>query len=179
MTQEQNTIDSTQVQKRNQDVLFALILLVGSGALIVYALRMSLQAMSTMNATFYDAPGFSIMVISGALLVLSVALLVIARKQGGGLAWLAPKKIKQACWNRSSLQTWIVFFYLFCYMMGFGQTIPGTGIVIPFWLSTSLFLIVMMVTFRAARLPVILITSGLCTVLVYLIFGVLAKIPLP
>ncbi|MHC4682278.1 MAG: tripartite tricarboxylate transporter TctB family protein [Planctomycetota bacterium] len=164
---------------RNKDVLFALILVSGSVSLIVYALSLSVRAIKTVNATFYDAPGFSMLVISGGLLILSLALLVTAVKQGGTLRWLAPRKIRVALWNRSSLKTLAVFVYLFLYMIGFGQRIPGSNVVIPFWLATFVFLVLMMTTFKAASISRVLIISGLCTLMTYLVFGYFAKIPLP
>jgi len=164
---------------RNRDVLFALLLIAGSVGLILYSLGLSLQAMKTVNATFYDAPGFSILVIASGLLVLSVVLLVTALRQGGGLRWLAPRHLKGLYINGSSLKTAVVFVYLFLYMFSFGRPLPFTQVTIPFWASTSLFLAGMMVTFRAASLRAIVVISGLCTLSVYLIFGVLARIPLP
>ena len=135
--------------------------------------------MRTVDATFYDAPGFSMLVISAGLLVLSLALLVVALKQGGTLRWLALRQIRAELWNRSTLKTLAVFVYLYLYMIGFGQTIPGTHIVIPFWLTTFVFLVLMMITFKAASIGYVVIISGLCTLMTYLIFGYFVKIPLP
>jgi hypothetical protein len=164
---------------RNKDVLFALILIVSSLSLIVYALNLSIRAMKAVDATFYDAPGFSMLVISGGLLVLSLSLLVIALKQGGTLGWLAPRQIRAALWNRSALRALVVFLYLCVYMISFGQPIPGTNVVIPFWLSTFVFLVLMMATFKATTIGYVVVISGLCTLITYLVFGYFVKIPLP
>ena len=171
--------EQSTLNMRNKDVLFALILILGSVSLVVYALSLSVRAMKTVNATFYDAPGFSMLVISGGLLALSLTLLVIAVKQGGTLRWLAPRKVRIALWTRSSLKSLAVFVYLFLYMIGFGQSIPGTQIVMPFWLATFVFLVLMMTTFKATSVGRILIISGLCTLMTCIIFGYFAKIPLP
>ncbi len=172
-------MDQSNQDKRNKDLFFALLLIMCSLGLIYYAVKISLRAMKAVDATFYDAPGFSIFVISSGLLVLSVALLVNAVREGGSLHWLTPDKWKSLCLNTSSLRTIVVFFYLFLYMAGFGQPIPGSHVTVPFWISTLVFLVLMMVTFRAASLKSIVVISGLCTLSVYLIFDVLAKIPLP
>lgn len=172
-------MDQQHVDKRNRDVLFALLLIAGSVALILYALRLSFQAMKAVGATFYGAPGFSILVIAGGLLILSVVLLVTAIRQGGGLGWLTPRNLKRRCGNRASLKTTVVFVYLFLYIASFDRSIPGTAVTIPFWASTFLFLTLMMATFRAASLRSIVMIGGLCTLCVYLFFGVFAKIPLP
>jgi hypothetical protein len=166
-------------EMRDRDVLFSLLLIAGSVGLIVYALRLSLEAMRAVGATFYDAPGFSILVLAGGLLVLSAALLVTALRQDGGLGWLAPSRWKGLGVDRSSRKTFVVFAYLFLYMFSFGRPIPWTRVTVPFWLSTSLFLMLTMATFRAASLRWIVVISGLGTLSVYLIFGVFAKIPLP
>jgi hypothetical protein len=175
----QTSDQQSNLKMRDKDVLFALILILSSVSLIVYALNLSIRAMRIVNATFYDAPGFSMLVISAGLLMLSLALLVIALKQGGRLRWLAPQQIRIAFWNRSSLKTLAVFVYLFLYMIGFGQPIPGTQVVIPFWLATFVFLALMMITFKATSVGYVVVISGLCTVITYLVFGHFVKIPLP
>lgn len=164
---------------RDKDVLFSLILIISSVCLIIYAMNLSIKAMRTVNATLYDAPGFSMFVISAGLLVLSLALLVVALRQGGTLRWLAPRQIRIALWNRSCLKTLAVFLYLFLYMIGFGQPIPGTHVVIPFWLATFVFLILMMTTFKATSIGYVIVISGLCTLITCLVFGYFVKIPLP
>lgn len=169
----------TNLKMRDKDVLFSLVLIVSSVSLIVYSLNLSIRAMRTVDATFYDAPGFSMLVISAGLLVLSLALLVVALKQGGTLRWLAPRQIRDVLWNRSTLKTLAVFVYLFLYMIGFGQTIPGTHVVIPFWLATFVFLILMMITFKATSIGYVIVISGLCTLITYLVFSYFVKIPLP
>jgi hypothetical protein len=135
--------------------------------------------MRIVDATFYDAPGFSLFVISAGLLLLSLMLLAVALKQGGTLRWLAPRHMRSTLWNRSSFKTLTVFLYLFLYMIGFGQPIPGTNIVAPFWLSTFLFLFVMMTTFKATSVRYVFVISSLCTLITYLVFGYFIKIPLP
>jgi len=175
----QTSDQRSNFKMRDRDVLFSLILIVSSVSLIVYALNLSIKAMRTVNATFYDAPGFSMLVISAGLFMLSLALLVIALRQGGTLRWLAPRQIRIALWNRSSLKTLAVFVYLFLYMIGFGQPIPGTHVVIPFWLATFVFLILMMITFKATSIGYVVVISGLCTLITYLVFGYFVKIPLP
>lgn len=169
----------SNLKMRNKDVLFSLILILSSVSLIGYALSMSIRAIRTVGASFYDAPGFSMLVISTGLLVLSLVLLVVALKQGGTLRWLAPGQIRTALWNRSSLKTLAVFIYLFLYMIGFGQPIPGIHVVIPFWLSTFVFLVLMMITFKATSIGYIIVISGLCTLITYLVFGYFVRIPLP
>ena len=167
------------VKMRDRDLLFSGLLILGSIGLVLYALSISLQAMKRVKATFYDAPGFSMIVMGCGLLILSCALMKTALSQGGTLDWLNPRHWQRRIRTRSNLKTVILFVYLFLYMFGLGEPILGTGVVIPFWVLTFVFLVAMMATFRAAHIGTIIITSGLCTLLVTVIFAWFAKIPLP
>ena len=173
------TTNLATVKMRDRDLLFSGLLILGSIGLILYALSISLQAMKRVNATFYDAPGFSMIVVGCGLLILGCALLKTALSQGGTLQWLKPRHWRRSIRTRSNLKTVVVFVYLFLYMFGLGEPIPGTGVVIPFWILTFVFLVAMMATFRAAHIGTIVITSGLCILLVTVIFGWFAKVPLP
>jgi hypothetical protein len=94
---------------RDKDVLLGVILILGSCSLIVYSLLISLEAMETMDAEFYVAPGFSVMVIGIGLLILSISLVITALRQGGGLLWLAPAKLIKIFKSKPFWQTLAVF----------------------------------------------------------------------
>lgn len=164
---------------RDKDVLFGIILILSSCSLIVYSLMISLEAMETMDVEFYIAPGFSVMVIGIALLVLSISLVITALRQGGGLSWLTPAKLIRIFKSKPFWQTLAVFFYLFLYMWAFWGKVPWLNVRVPFWFTTFIFLNLMMITFRATKIVYVLLISGLTSFLVYFAFGFLAHIPLP
>jgi len=164
---------------KHWDVLFSLILFISSLALIVYSIKISLEAMQKTDAVFYTAPGFSTFVIGIVLSVLSISQGIIAWKKGGNLRWLALSNLKKIYLSRQFLDTFLVFLYLCLYMWVFWETIPFTHIRVPFWLSTFLFLFGMMKTFRATTTKRILSISIVTTAVVQVAFGYLMGIPLP
>jgi hypothetical protein len=173
------TVEEKIKSMRDKDVLFSIILMLGSCSLIVYSLIISFEAIKTVGAKFYTAPGFPVLVIGGCLFILSISLLVTALKQGGNLLWLAPKKLIVNVKSKSFWQTVAVFFYLYLYMCLFWEKIPFLDIHVPFWLTTFVFLNLMMITFRAAKIHNILIISAIVTFLTVFCFSYLARIPLP
>jgi len=164
---------------RDKDVLFGIILILGSCSLIVYSLMISFEAMETIDVEFYIAPGFSVMVIGIGLLILSISLVIAALRQGGDLLWLAPAKLIKIFKSKPFWQTLSVFFYLFLYMWAFWEKVPWLNVHVPFWLTTFIFLNLMMITFRATKIVYVLLISGLTSFLVDFVFGFLARIPLP
>lgn len=168
-----------QKNMRDKDVLFSLILFIGSIALIIYSISISIQAMNKMEAQFYISPGFTILIIAIFLLFMSISLFFTARKQGGSLKWLFTKNLLSKIWNRSSKQTMIVFVYLFFYMVLGWARVPLLNIYLPFWFTTFIFLCLMMITFRATKLLNIIIISALTSFLIDFAFTNLAQVPLP
>ena len=164
---------------RDKDVLFSILLILGSCALIIYSVIISLRAMRTMHARFYTAPGFSTLAVSGGLLLLSIRLLITALRQHGDLRWLAPGRVIEYFRLKSFWQTAAVLFFLYLYMCLFWGKIPWFSIRVPFWLTTFVFLCLMMLTFKATKVYRILIISGLISVLTTLIFKFLVGVPLP
>jgi Tripartite tricarboxylate transporter TctB family len=174
-----STVEEKTKSMRDKDVLFSIILMLGSCSLILYSLFISFEAMKAVGAKFYTAPGFPVMIAGGFLFILSISLLVTALKQGGNLLWLAPKKLARNFKSKSFRQTIAVFFYLYLYMCLFWEKIPWLNVRVPFWLTTFVFLNLMMITFRAAKIHNILIISAITSFLVVFFFSFLGRIPLP
>ena len=147
--------------------------------MIVYALVISLQAMQTLPIRFYTAPGFFVLLIGCALLILGVVLLLTAVRQGGGLRWLAPDSLLRIAGSRPARQTTIVFVYLFLYMWLFWGEVPLLGLPVPFWLGTFLFLFAMLITFTQRRWYSIVAISAVAALLIDASFRHLAGVPLP
>lgn len=172
--------EKTGEQKmKDWDVLFAILLMIGSVWLIFYSINLSNEAIRLTDAVFYTAPGFATLLVGIILFVLSVPLLSAAVRQGGSLSWLVPGNLIRLFLSRDFGKTALVFFLLFLYMWAFWEKIPFTRIRVPFWLSTFLFLTAMMAAFKAARFRNILIISAVTTAVVQICFGYFAGIPLP
>jgi hypothetical protein len=176
---EDTSVDEDTRRMRDKDVLFSILLMLGSCALMVYSLVISFEAMKTMHAEFYTAPGFSTLAVDAGLLLLSTRLLVIALRQHGDLRWLAPKRVMEYFRLKSFWQTAAVLFCFYLYMCLFWGKTPWFDIRVPFWLTTFLFLSSMMLIFRATSIYKILIISGLMSVLTALVFKSLIGVPLP
>ncbi|MFC1715285.1 tripartite tricarboxylate transporter TctB family protein [Candidatus Poribacteria bacterium] len=176
---EGTSIDEDTRRMRDKDVLFSILLMLGSCALIIYSLVISLEAMKTVHAEFYTAPGFSTLAVSAGLLLLGIRLLVIALRQHGDLRWLAPGRVIEYFRLKSFRQTAAVLFCLYLYMCLFWGKISWFDIHVPFWLTTFVFLSSMMLIFRATKIYRILIISGLISVLTVLVFKSLVGVPLP
>ncbi|MCX8036120.1 MAG: tripartite tricarboxylate transporter TctB family protein [Candidatus Sumerlaeia bacterium] len=164
---------------RDKDVLFALCLIVGSASTLVYALHISFEAMKAVNAEFYTAPGFFVLIIAAALLILGSSLLRTALRQGGSLGWLLPRRLVASARTQAFRQTFTAFAYLFLYMVLFWQPVPGWGAPMPFWLNTVLFLGLMMITFARIKPGYIVVISVLTTLAVDGSFRWLLHVPLP
>ena len=178
----QHTDDGAISTKRDKDVLFSIVLSLMSVALIVYSIVISVDAMRTFpdEVEFYTAPGFSVLVIAVAVLLLSIYLFVLARKDGGSLRWLKPSNLRLVVGSRRSRRTVTVFFYFFLYMIVLWNVrIPLYGRPIPFWLNTFFFLFLMMFTFRAAKLRTIVIISLVVAISLDYTFSHLLRVPLP
>jgi hypothetical protein len=164
---------------RDKDVLFSLVLIAGSVAVISYALSISFEAMRVMQAEFYTAPGFFVLVVGAGLLLLSVSLLVTALRQGGSLRWVNPANLLAMAKRKSSRQTAAVFAYLFLYMCLFWERTPVLGLRVPFWLGTFVFLALLTLTFNRKHWPAILLGCAAATAIIDLSFRLLVRVPLP
>ena len=168
------------LRARNRDLLFGIILIVASIALCIYATKISLDCIRILDASFYTAPGFLILVIGIMLLACAVYLVVNALKNGGSLRWLNPKKLLKQLREDKAWYAVLAFFYLFLYMVVLWDAkIPFTRITIPFWANTMVFMMLIMFTFKVAKPRTIIIMSVVTSLLVFFIFKYLIGVPLP
>src|SRR5690554_1950592 len=114
-----NEVLEKDLKARERDLVFGVFLLLNSIALGFYAHNISIKIMRIMDAKYYTAPGFLILIISVGLLIMSVSLIVHSLKSGARFAWLMPRNLIKRFRNDKMWQTIIVFFYLFLYMVVF------------------------------------------------------------
>ena len=172
--------DPEFLRARDRDLLFGIILIAASIALCIYAMKISLDCIRVLDATFYTAPGFLILVIGIMLLACAIYLVVNALKNGGSLRWLNPKKLLKKLKEDKAWYAVLAFFYLFLYMVVLWDAkIPFTRITIPFWANTMIFMLLIMFTFKVARPRTIIIISVVTSLLVFFIFKYLIGVPLP
>lgn len=172
-------VTGKDLHARERDLLFGIILALSSIALGVYGNTISLKIIAIMDARYYTAAGFLIVIISVALFSMALYLIINARKCGATLAWMKPSLLRERFKNDHALQTFIVFFYLFLYMVVFWENIPFTRIRIPFWLNTMIFMDMLMITFKSAKIRTIIIISAITSCSIHYVFEYLIGIPLP
>jgi len=162
-----------------RDFVFGILLVLVGVALCIYGNNISLDAMKVMDAQYYTAPGFFIVILGLALFAMAIYMIVNAKKNGATLAWLKPKALLARFKEDRALQTVVVFFYLFLYMVVFWENVPFTRIRIPFWLNTLVFMNLLMFTFKAAKPLSIIIISVATSTSIHFIFENLIGVPLP
>ena len=166
-------------EARERDLLFGILLVIGSIALGIYAHSISTQAMAIMDAEYFTAPGFTILIIAIGLFAMAIYLINNALHQGADLKWLHPKRFLQRLKEGRASQTFIVFFYLYLYMVVLWENIPFTRIRIPFWLNTMIFMNLIMFTFKVTKPRNILIISIITSFSVHFVFNNLIGVQLP
>jgi|GEM_PF-1493846 len=166
-------------EARERDLLFGILLLVGSIAVGIYGHIISMQAIAIMDARYFTAPGFSLLLIAIGLFAMAIYLINNAVKEGANLKWLLPKRLLARFKEGHAFQTFIVFFYLFLYMVVLWDTIPFTKIRIPFWLNTMIFMNLIMFTFKVTRPRNIIIISIVTSFSVHFVFNNLIGVQLP
>lgn len=172
-------VDHEIKTKRDKDLLFGIILIICNIFLIIYAVRISLDAMRIVDCKYYTAPGLPLLIIGVLLIILAVSLIITSLKQGADLKFILPDNLNKMLKEKQLWQTLSVFSYLFIYIFVLWDKIPYTNIHIPFWLSTFIFLNLMMITFKATSIiNSIIISLAVANIIDYL-FSVLAKVPLP
>ena len=168
-----------EMKARERDLLFGIVLAIGSVVLCLYAHKISTDAIRVMDASYLTAPGFFVLVIGIGLILMSIYLIVHAVKNGATLGWLLPKRLMARFREDKVLQTLLVFFYLYLYMVVFWDRIMFTRIRVPFGLNTMIFMNLVMFTFKVSRPRTILIISVVTSVSVFFVFKYLIGVPLP
>jgi hypothetical protein len=166
-------------QARERDLVFGSLVIIGSIALGIYANHISQLAIELMDAKYYTAPGFTLLVIAIGLLAMAIYLVINAFKAGARFTFLLPIKLYKRFKDDEAMNTILVFLYLFLYMIVFWENLPFTKIRIPFILNTTAFLSAIMFTFKVTRPRNILLISIITSVVVFVIFDTLIGVPLP
>lgn len=152
-------------------ILFSIALILVSIYIIVDSLKMSLPLIEKGQATVLDMPGLSPIVCSLLIIVLSLVMIVSAWRSGGTLKQLLSPEVRQALIGREAIVVYKVFALLLLYVH---LLMP----LLPYWASTSLFMVVFMLSFRVFSWKTVLISIA-TALLIMVIFGNLFGINLP
>lgn len=138
------------------DIAFALVLIAVSVYVIVESLATSLPMVASEQATYLDMPGLSPIICAVLLIVMALGMIVGAYRKGGRLGWFATADLGRALTGREARTVYKVFALVGIYVFVLWTRVP-------FWLSTSLFLVAFMAafgTFSWRSVVVACVTAG-------------------
>jgi hypothetical protein len=153
------------------DILFSLLLIALSLFIIIESVIESRPLLASEQATLLDMPGLSPIICSALLIGLSVAMIVSAYRKGGRLGWFFSGELSRALSGREARAVYKVFALLLAYVFLLWPHLP-------FWLSTTVFLIGFMAAFGVFSWTSVL-TSGLTVAMLWYVFLELFNIALP
>jgi hypothetical protein len=154
---------------RRQDVYAAIILIVLALFVLVESWRMPREFL---GFPAYAGPGLVTGLLGLGLLGMAVALLVRACRRPGASIVFSRADIRAYRVNPQTRRLGVVLFLCTAYLLSLGRGIP-------YYITTSAFLLVTMAIFRAASWWVIVLVSGLATTGLTVVFNKIFLVPLP
>ncbi len=152
-------------------ILFSFFLILVGLYVIFNSVRYSMPLIKAGDATYVDAPGFSPVVCGGLLIILSLYVAYGSWKRGGTLRYFFSAEMFAALKSKEALTFYKVFTLMFLY--GF-VLLPS----LPYWLSTILFMLAFMITFKYFTWKAVAV-SVLTSFTLYYVFGTLFSVALP
>lgn len=153
------------------DIAFALLLIALCVYVIAESLATSLPMVDSGQATWLDMPGLSPIVCAVLLIGMSIGMMVGAYRQGGRLRWFVTGDLGTALASKEARVVYLVFAILGAYVFLLWPRLP-------FWLSTTVFLVAFMAIFRV-RLQTALVVAVLTAATLWFVFVHLFNVALP
>lgn len=157
-------------EKKYLDFLGGLALMVLSVAIIIASILMHLES----GEVLYLSPGLMPLILGVALLFCSIVYFAQSLKDGGFSVRLQETKewfhrtVSDKTTHSMAIGVLIMALYTFV-LLSF----------LPFWLSSLIFMIILMLYLKAESPVKILVISGGAVALIVLLFQVLFRVPLP
>ena len=157
-------------EKKYLDFLGGLALMVLSVAIIIASILMHLES----GEVLYLSPGLMPLILGVALLFCSIFYFAQSLKDGGFSVRLQETKewfhrtVADKTTHSMAIGVLIMALYTFV-LLSF----------LPFWLSSLIFMIILMLYLKAESPVKILVISGGAVALIVLLFQVLFRVPLP
>jgi len=157
-------------QKKHFDFIASLSLF----ALGLYVVFESFHIYKDSKEIFYVSPGFFPLIMGYVLLLCSLLLFVSSLRQGGLRARLREVGSwwKEKTHAKDSLTTLVGILIMLLYT---SFLLP----LLPFWLSTFIFLVMLMAFLRSTSIVRVLLVSALTVAIIVVFFTVLFHVPLP
>lgn len=146
---------------------------VGIGAYMIYEALAAYRAPLLSTVDRLVNPGSTTLVVGSLLVLLGLVIAALGFTGSGGkpLA-VAAARLPPVLRSRSFLRGLLALGLLGIYFFGLWR-------IMPFWISTPIYLLANMFLFKGGKWWVLLIVAAATTGLVYYFFAVLAYIPLP
>lgn len=152
-------------------ILFSFFLILVGIFIIVNAVRFSTPLIESGDATYLDAPGFSPILCGALLVILSSYVAYGSWKRGGTVRYFFSAEMIAALKSNEALTVYKVFALMFLY--GF-VLLPH----LPYWLSTILFMLAFMITFKYFTWKAVVV-SIVTSLSLFYVFGTLFSVTLP
>ena len=144
---------------RSSDILTGIILAALGVFIIIYSINLS------RGEIFYTSAGF-------LPLLLGVYLAINGHRKGGSLAMFTLSKIMDAIRTKQGINTIFILAWLALYIFVFLN-------ILPYFIATFLYLVVMMVLFYKRSIVLAVVVSVCASIAITIMFGSVAGIPLP
>ncbi len=156
---------------RSGDLVFCLACLVLGVLVIVNSVTSALTMVAAGEATFFETPGFTPIVVACLLMILCGVILVDSFRNGGRLGWFWSKDFRNALKGPEAMAVYKTVGALVIYIF---VLLPH----IPYWASTAIFVFGFMTLLGEfgwkAALIATLVSGGS-----FFIFGTLFRVLLP
>ena len=151
---------------RSSDILTGIILAALGVFIIIYSINLS------RGEIFYTSAGFLPLLLGVFFAATGVYLAINGHRKGGSLAMFTLSKIMDAIRTKQGINTIFILAWLALYIFVFLNILPN-------FIATFLYLVVMMVLFYKRSIVLAVVVSVCASIAITIMFGSVAGIPLP
>ena len=151
---------------RSSDILTGIILAALGVFIIIYSINLS------RGEIFYTSAGFLPLLLGVFFAATGVYLAINGHRKGGSLAMFTLSKIMDAIRTKQGINTIFILAWLALYISVFLN-------ILPYFIATFLYLVVMMVLFYKRSIVLAVVVSVCASIAITIMFGSVAGIPLP
>ena len=152
--------------QRSSDILTGIILAALGVFIIIYSINLS------RGEIFYTSAGFLPLLLGVFFAATGVYLAINGHRKGGSLAMFTLSKIMDAIRTKQGINTIFILAWLALYIFVFLN-------ILPYFIATFLYLVVMMVLFYKRSIVLAVVVSVCASIAITIMFGSVAGIPLP
>ena len=156
---------------RSADILSSIVLIIIGVAVCINSARLILDNPDTQHR-FYVSAGLVPLIFGILLIITSTTVLINGIKDGGNIKIFSPGHIWKAIRSEAGLTTIFIYAWIGIYIFVFLR-------ILPYFISTLLFMVIFMMKFYSKHPVAVLVISVLVSGITTYIFGSVVNIPLP